>query len=180
MRTITFIRHGQSHANAGGLTQENPAIELTDFGQRQAAHIARLLPAHAPEILVSPFERARATARPYCELTGKTPRVAKRLHEFDTIDPDLLQGMNGEERRPVIDAYWAKSDPELRMGTKAETFLEFAARVEQFRLCDLPTLQDGTLVFGNALVPQRWQVSVNEILMRTIADLQPEQKLRAA
>ncbi|GHU10012.1 hypothetical protein FACS1894185_0360 [Betaproteobacteria bacterium] len=217
MRTITFIRHGQSNANAGGVTQENHAIQLTALGLHQAEQIARLLPAHVPEILVSPFERTRATARPYCERTGKTPRIVQHLHEFDTIDPDLLQGMNGEERRPVVDRYWAESDPNQRMGKRAETFLEFAARVEQFRMHDLPLLPNGTLVFGHGmwialliwrllgfsardhaamqafrrfqlglpmpnaavyhvdeLLPQRWQVSVNEPFMRAMAGLPAE------
>jgi broad specificity phosphatase PhoE len=151
MRTITFIRHGQSAANAGGVTQENHAIPLTALGHRQAAHIAGLLPGHPAAIIVSPFERTRATARPYCELTGVAPRVMEQLHEFETIDPDLLRGMTGEERRPLTEDYWAQSDPDRRMGTRAETFREFALRVEQFREQDLPVLPDGTVVFGHGM-----------------------------
>ena len=36
LRTLYFVRHGQSLANAGGVTMPNAEIPLTDLGQRHA------------------------------------------------------------------------------------------------------------------------------------------------
>ena len=33
------------------------------------------------------------------------PVVYSQLNEFSSIDPALIQGMNGEQRRPIADAY---------------------------------------------------------------------------
>lgn len=43
MRTIHFIRHGESVANAGGLTQANAEISLTDLGHKQASLVCLML-----------------------------------------------------------------------------------------------------------------------------------------
>ena len=44
MKKIYFVRHGQSLANAGGVTMDHHAIPLTDIGHRQAAALAAFLP----------------------------------------------------------------------------------------------------------------------------------------
>ena len=43
-RTITLARHGQSLANAGGVTMPHADIPLTDEGHEQARRLAGLLP----------------------------------------------------------------------------------------------------------------------------------------
>ena len=44
MHTIHFVRHGQSYANAGGVTQPNAEIELTELGHGQARLVASIFP----------------------------------------------------------------------------------------------------------------------------------------
>ena len=118
---------------------------------RQAALLAPMLDRNPESILVSSYQRTSETAAPYCEMTGREPTVHHLLHEFSTIDPALMQGMRGEERRPLVEAYWKSPDPGLRMGEHAETFEEFAARVTEFRTDHLPALQDRTVVFGHGM-----------------------------
>ncbi|MDO5692714.1 MAG: histidine phosphatase family protein [Pseudomonadota bacterium] len=147
--TLTLVRHGQSLANAGGLTMPHADIPLTDEGHAQAAALARVLPGSPALVLTSPFLRAQQTATPYCERTGMAARVETLLQEFDAIDPALLQGMDGAQRRPIADAFWQASDAHARMGGAAETFHEFGQRVQRFIDDVLPTLPDGTVAFGH-------------------------------
>lgn len=146
----TFVRHGQSLSNVGGVTVAHHAIPLTETGHAQARRLAELLPP-APLVLASPFERALHTARPWCERHGMAAQTQAALREFETIDPALVAGMTGAECRPVADAYWARADVNERMGERAETFAEFAARVQDFRARQMPALPAGTLVFGHGM-----------------------------
>jgi broad specificity phosphatase PhoE len=149
LRTLTFVRHGQSLANAGGLTMPHADIPLTDEGHEQARRLAGLLPAQPALVLASPFLRARQTAIPYCERTGMPAQVQPLLQEFDAIDPNLLEGMNGAQRRPIADGFWQAGDAHARMGDTAETFHEFGQRVQRFMDDVLPHLPDRTIIFGH-------------------------------
>lgn len=150
MKIITFVRHGQSTANAGGLTMPHDAIALTELGQLHAQVLATLLPHHPSLILTSEYLRAQHTAQPYCDRVGMSAQTHPLLHEFSTIDAALLEGMNGEQRRPIADAYWQESNPENRMGANAETFTEFDQRVTAF-LSQLQQLPDGSVLFGHGM-----------------------------
>jgi broad specificity phosphatase PhoE len=150
MKTITFVRHGQSTANAGGVTMAHDAIPLSALGKLQAQMLATVLPQRPSLILASEYLRAQHTAQPYCERVGLRAQTHPLLHEFSTIDPAWLEGMNGEQRRPIADAYWQESDPEKRMGPEAETFTEFVQRVAAF-LPQLQQLPDGAVLFGHGM-----------------------------
>lgn len=150
VKTLTFVRHGQSVANAGGITVEHAEIQLSVLGQLQAQALAELLPDNPSQILVSEYARAQSTAQPYGKRVGMTTKPHPLLHEFSAIDPALLQGMNGEQRRPHADAYWSECDPEKRTGEKAEKFSEFDHRVASF-LTELNQFSDGTVLFGHGI-----------------------------
>lgn len=151
VRSITFVRHAQSLSNAGGVTMEHGAIPLTERGHRQAQRLAELLPPQPPLVCISPFERTRDTARPYLQRTGAPSRTVHALHEFESFDARLLQGLDGAGRRPVVDDYWRRGEPLQRMGESAETFAEFADRVAAFRRAEMPLLPHGTVVFGHGI-----------------------------
>jgi alpha-ribazole phosphatase len=149
-RRIYFVRHGQSVANAGGVTMEHAAIPLTAAGVEQAARVASLLPVKPSRILVSKFVRARQTAQPYCARANREAEIHPLLHEFSALDPALLEGMTGEGRRPIASAYWQAADPSVRVGPQAETFLDFSARVAEF-VVELPDLPGETVIFGHGI-----------------------------
>jgi len=151
MRTLTFVRHGQSLANAGGVTMEDALIPLTDLGLAQAAAVAERLPVKPTAILTSPYERAVRTSAPYCERVGVPGQTSEDLREFSAIDSELIIGMTGEQRRPLADSFWAAADPDKRMGIRADTFAEFASRVSDFRSLTMPTLSDEVVIFGHGI-----------------------------
>ena len=155
MTTVYCIRHGQSVANAGGVTMEHAAIPLSARGLAQAAALpaafASVLDVQPSRVLVSSYVRARQTAEPFCERFALQAEVDPLLHEFSALDANLLQGMLGAERRPLADAYWQAADPALRSGPEAETFFEFNARVEGFVTTTLPSLSNGCVLFGHGI-----------------------------
>ncbi len=61
MKTITFIRHGQSVANAGGISVAHHAIRLSRLGELQADLLSMLLPVKPALILTSSFIPTRST-----------------------------------------------------------------------------------------------------------------------
>jgi broad specificity phosphatase PhoE len=148
--TLYFVRHGESVANAGGITMEHASIPLTPHGRAQALAVAAALPNHPSKVLVSPYLRARETAEPYSARVGCAIDVNPLMQEFSAIDPALLKGMTGVQRRPIADAYWAAADPSVRMGAAAETFSEFNGRVGEFvgSLTELPGL---SVLFGHGI-----------------------------
>lgn len=151
LKSIHFVRHGQSHSNVGGLTMAHHAIPLTTVGHAQARTLAKLLPPSPTGIWASPFQRTLDTAAPYCALADQSVQVLDLLHEFEMIDPSLIEGMTGAERRPIAERYWDDADPDRRMGVHAETFREFEHRVETFRAERLSELMDGSVVFGHGM-----------------------------
>ncbi len=154
MKTLYLIRHGQSTANAGGVTQDNALIALSDLGLTQARALAHeklsLLPIKPSEVYTSSYLRTQQTAAPYCQAVGAVPKVHPTFHEFTNIDPALLQGLTGDERWPFVKAYWDNANPNQREGNHAETFIEFDARVAAF-MRELPNFEDQTVLFGHGV-----------------------------
>jgi alpha-ribazole phosphatase len=150
MKTITFIRHGQSVANAGGISVAHHAIPLSELGQMQAEALSKLLHDQPSLILTSSFLRAQQTAAPFTARVGKQIEVHPLVHEFDNFDLNLIAGMNGAEREPLREDYWQEANPNKRIGAAAETFAEFDQRVEAF-LPHLQELPDQTMVFGHGM-----------------------------
>ena len=129
---------------------EHAGIPLSPLGLMQARVIAGLLDTDPSQVLVSKYLRARETAKAFCERVGCAAEVHPLLHEFSALDPGLLEGMTGQQRRPIAAAYWQAADPAVRHGPQAETFLEFDARLAAF-IEELPRLPDRTIVFGHGI-----------------------------
>src|SRR6476620_4861791 len=64
--TVTFVRHGESQANADGIINtEVPGPGLTDLGWTQSRTVATQLPANPSGIYASTMIRTQQTATPY-------------------------------------------------------------------------------------------------------------------
>jgi alpha-ribazole phosphatase len=151
MIVIRFVRHAESQANAGGVTMPNAVIPLSLRGQAQAAQLPEALAVFPSQVLVSGFLRTHQTSAPFCAHRRILAQEHPLLHEFCTLDPALIAGLDAVGRRPIVEDYWARADPDIRMGAgEAESFHTFAGRVEAF-LDQMHALEDGTLVFGHGM-----------------------------
>lgn len=161
---IFCCRHGQSVANAGAATLDPLSIELTELGRQQAEDLA-LQWAEAPSlILVSPAERARATALP-TKRRFPSARVEEwPVQEFTYLAPARCAGTTADERRAWVEDYWALAAPDRCDGDGAESFNEFMARVDNAvaRLAQFAGGSDRTaLLFGHGqfINAMRWRWS---------------------
>jgi alpha-ribazole phosphatase len=147
---LTLIRHAQSVSNAGGLTQPHLGLPLTAHGHLQARALAATLAGPAAAVAVSRFVRAQQTAAPYCQRFHLDPQIDADLDEFSLIDAALIEGLDGAQRKPFVQAYWADPDLHRRLGEYADTFAEFVERVRRFQ-GRMDTLPDGTVIFGHGV-----------------------------
>jgi broad specificity phosphatase PhoE len=175
---ILFVRHAESLSNAGGVTMPHHTIPLSDTGRRQAAALATSLP-EPSAVFVSGMARTQQTAAPYCNRYGMTPQKCPELDEFSVIDPALIEGMDGSQRRLFVSNYWDSPDPARRWGVEADTFTEFVQRVQTFTV-RLAGLTDGSVIFGHGiwLAMLHWLTQGHQA--RTAADMVAFQHHRQA
>jgi broad specificity phosphatase PhoE len=127
-----LVRHGQSASNAGLPATGHDDVPLTELGLVQACELAGRLE-RPPELLIlSPFLRARATAEPIVARWPETPRETWPIQELTYLSPTRCVGTTSATRRPWIDDYWRRCDPDYRDSADAESFSAFVGRLREF------------------------------------------------
>lgn len=84
MKSVYFVRHGQSQWNVEDKICGSTDVSLTDKGHMQAIETGKLILEQgikADMILYSPLERAADTAKHISEITGIPCKAEKRLFE---------------------------------------------------------------------------------------------------
>ncbi|MDP3736160.1 MAG: histidine phosphatase family protein [Hyphomonadaceae bacterium] len=145
MTDVWVYRHAESLSNAGAKTLDPEGIPLTENGHAQAAKLAASLVRTPQRIIASPFRRSLSTAAP---ILGRFPAADHEIwptQEFTYLAPDTCVGTSWIERKPRIDAYWARLDPELVDGRGAESFSSLLGRAREF-LKDLAELTDDLVI----------------------------------
>lgn len=127
---VFCCRHGQSVANAGAATLDPLSIELTELGRQQAEDLAQQWTEAPSLIVVSPAERARATALPTMRRFPSVRVEEWPIQEFTYLAPARCAGTTAEQRRVWVEDYWGEADPGRCDGEGAESFSEFIARVD--------------------------------------------------
>jgi len=141
MKRVWVFRHAQSLSNAGGKTLDPEGIPLTENGHRQARDLAWSLMEAPQRLITSPFRRAVETGQP---IDARYPTAVNEIwpiQEFTYLEPASCVGTNWADRKPRIDAYWAKLDPKHIDGEGAESFSHLLQRARTF-LQDLTELDD--------------------------------------
>lgn len=99
MKTVYFVRHAQSGANAGGI-RRGAATPLSPTGKRQAGIIAeRCTHLSFEAIISSPQVRTEETAKEIARVTGKSVEYSDLFVEW---------------KRPSAQEGITKHDPEMR------------------------------------------------------------------
>ena len=129
MKSIRFIRHAESAANAGLPTSDPNMIPLTGNGKKAAERAALEYNWPAPDlIVVSPYLRARQTAEPFIAKFQNAKVESWPVQEFTYICAEKCIETTFAERKPMVEAYWEKALPDYVDGPGAESFREFVAR----------------------------------------------------
>ncbi|MBK9216697.1 MAG: histidine phosphatase family protein [Chloracidobacterium sp.] len=136
MRAVWFIRHAESLGNIGEATTTPREIPLSELGRAQADRLAETFPIRPDLIAISPFDRARFTAEPLIRRFEDVPTFSANIQEFTYLAIEKCRGTNSAQRKPLVDEYWGRSDPEYCDGGQAESFSQFLCRLDGF-ICDL-------------------------------------------
>ena len=108
MKTVYFVRHGQSADNVAPVFQ-SPDSPLNETGAMQAKQIAdRVSKLSFDALITSPFRRAEETAKAIEMTTGKTPETSDLFME--RIKPTSINGRPYADKNAQITwKEWEKS-----------------------------------------------------------------------
>jgi probable phosphoglycerate mutase len=145
---IWIYRHAESLANAGEKTNEPWEIDLSARGREQAEALAASIEERPDRLIASGFARTTHTLTP---IVKSFPGVAIDIwpiHEFTYLAPATCVGTSWRERKPRIDAYWRRLQPESVDGPGAESFEDLLERANAF-LRRIAMLDDGLTVVAS-------------------------------
>ena len=138
-----LIRHGQSASNAGLPTTGYGEVPLTALGHRQAREVADRVQRQPDLLIVSAFLRACATAEPILARWPLTRCETWPIQELTYLSPARCRGTTAETRRPWVEEYWRRCDPDYQDGPDAEV---------------VPVLRDAAARLPPAPARARWRL----------------------
>ncbi len=129
MKTIRFIRHAETAADAGESTTDPADTPLTAKGKQAAALAAANCDGATLDlIVVSPYLGARQTAEPFIARFPNARVETWPVQEFTYINPARCVETTAADRRPLVDAYWSQALPTHADGPEVESFKDFTGR----------------------------------------------------
>jgi broad specificity phosphatase PhoE len=131
MTEIWLIRHGESESNAGLPTSDTAKIALTPRGFAQAECVVAAFTRPPSLIVTSPYLRAIQSAQPVIERFPQARPEEWPVHEYTYLSLASRHDTTLHQRRPLIDAYWERCDPQYVDGDGAESFVVLVARAKQ-------------------------------------------------
>ena len=145
MRAV-FIRHGQSTGNAGIPADDLSLLELTELGDQQASEVASSWTDRPTLIVTSPYLRTVQTAAPTVTRFADVAIETWAIQEFTYLDTERWNATLSSVRRPFVEAYWDRADPEYVDGVGAESFSTLLRRA-RVALDRLEALAADSLVY---------------------------------
>jgi broad specificity phosphatase PhoE len=131
MKEIWLIRHGESESNAGLPTSDTSQIALTPRGLAQAECVAEAFLRPPALIVASPYLRAKQSAEPTIKRFPQARVEEWLVHEYTYLSLASRHNTTLHGRKPLIDAYWERCDPEYCDGEGAESFAALVVRAQQ-------------------------------------------------
>ncbi|MEK7133690.1 MAG: histidine phosphatase family protein [Patescibacteria group bacterium] len=132
MKTIYFVRHGESESNVGAPVFLGESSLLTERGEEQARFIAKRCARLKVDVLISSTAvRAKATAQKIGEEIGKEVEILEMLTERK-LPSELLGKSREDKNNEAMYARWLMSFYEegSRVGD-GDNFLIFKSRVSE-------------------------------------------------
>lgn len=150
MKTLYFVRHGQSLANAGAIAMPDAEIPLTELGRQQVQALLAGWSLRPTRLYCSQMLRARQTAALFEQWHGMQSQVLPQLDEFSHLAYSTVQGRERAEVAELAARYWREAGPAHRDAGEADGFEDFLARVDDF-LARIGTFEDGSVFIGHGL-----------------------------
>jgi broad specificity phosphatase PhoE len=131
MTEIWFIRHGESESNAGLPTFDTATIALTPTGIAQAKHVVAAFTRPPSLIVTSPYLRAVQSALPTIERFPQARLEEWPVQEYTYLSLASRHNTTLHGRKPLIDGYWERCEPQYVDGDGAESFAALVVRAKQ-------------------------------------------------
>ncbi len=130
-KTIYFVRHGESTANAGGLRQGANSV-LTDKGFKQAEFIAKRLKNLPIEVLISStYLRAKQTAEVIGQASGHEIIFSDLLVERRNPSRSINKHIDDPEWKEIFEDIWKNyNNPDWRF-EDAENGVDLLQRAKE-------------------------------------------------
>ena len=158
---VRFIRHGESVANAGGVTTTTAAVPLTALGREQALAVAHGLDASPDLIITSPYIRARDSAAPTAARFPDVPVEVWPVQEYASLSSARCVNTTAMQRRPWVWEHWDFADPDRVDGPGAECYAELVGRVRAAlrRLSGLSARSVVVFSHGQFMKAVHWEIA---------------------
>lgn len=151
LRTVWWVRHGESVGNAGERTSDPGSYSLTAHGFAQAETFAAALRREPSLIVVSPYTRAQQTAAPTIARFPGARVEEWPVQEITYLAPARCINTTQVERRLMARDYWSKFDPHFIDGDGAESFAITVGRAQNALASLAARTDDFTLIFCHAV-----------------------------
>jgi probable phosphoglycerate mutase len=125
-----LIRHAESEANFGLATSLPAATALTDLGRAQARRLAAWFQEPPGLLVTSAYLRTKQTAEPTSERFPDVPLEEWPVQEFTYLNSIHGQPTTAAERRPLVDAYWRRAEPDFVESPGSESLSSLLQRVD--------------------------------------------------
>ena len=146
MGRILLIRHGESEGNIDKRAETTPAqIPLTEKGREQARQVALKVDFKPDLIITSPYIRTQQTAEPMIQMYPDVPVEIWEVQEFTFLDAGKCKGTTIADRRPMVNAYFQRADPDYHHALGCDSFNDFVNRSVAF-LKKIETCKDKNVV----------------------------------
>ena len=109
-------------------TSDPAAIALTPKGIAQAEYVAAAFDRPPSLIVTSPYLRTSQTALPTIARFSQARLEEWPVHEYTYLSLANRHNTTPQQRRPLIDAFWERCDPQYSDGEGAESFVALIAR----------------------------------------------------
>jgi broad specificity phosphatase PhoE len=169
VRTLYFVRHGQTEWNAINRFQGRWNSDLNELGREQAHANARLLEGFGVEaIFSSPLDRTRQTTEIIREYVSAPVTYDERLVEWDCGDWSGYLRTEIEERWPEEVAA-LRADPFYYRGPSCENYPDMFERARPFvdELREHPASRIAVVSHG----------MIGKVMMSILLGLDPEETL---
>ena len=130
MTEIWLIWHAESESNAGLPTTDTAKIVLTPRGHAQSECVVAAFKRPPSLIVTSPYLRAIQSAQPTITRLPQARLGEWPVHEFTYLSLPSRHNTTLHGRKPLIDAYWERCDPQYVDGDGAESFAALVARAQ--------------------------------------------------
>lgn len=127
-----MIRHAESTANAGQITDSPGDFPLSEKGKIQARQLSTQINTIPDLIVISSYQRSHQTALPLIQKFPNVPVEVWPVHEFHFLCDQKYINTTPQERRPFREEYFRRNDNEYVDGPSCESFNQLIERVENF------------------------------------------------